>query len=164
MLQAHQEQVGHRPLTADDGSHQEDGQLLSPARCNVERLCSQRSEPYGGTMITPSSSWSSGWWMMSPQHGRVFFLPACFNSVWLQVPNIAQAFTSDVMVDCLSTNRYEVIGCPVVWRTARWRWFSKIVENLKPLMPEFLAFFWVMITDGYLILHLWCPVFSHTNH
>lgn len=144
MSQAHQEQVGHRLLTTDDASHQEDGQLFVSSQVQC------------GAVVLPES-WAVWWyhdhtefqlelWMMDDEpsawEGFFFFLPACFNSVWLQVPNIAQAFTSDVMVDCLSTNRYEVIGCPVVWRTARWRWCPKSVENLKPLMSEFLAFFW----------------------
>lgn len=84
-------------VATDDRSQQDGGQLLSWARCSEERSRSQRAEPYGGTTIVLRSSWSSGWWMISSQHGKVPpppIQPACFNSVWLQVLNIARAFTS----------------------------------------------------------------------
>lgn len=88
-----QERVAQRPLATDDLSRQEDGQLLSPARCTVVRLCSQRSEPYG--WYYDHTVLQLELWMMDDESSAwEVFLPACFNSQWLQAPNIAWAFTS----------------------------------------------------------------------
>lgn len=134
-----QERVAQRPLATDDLSRQEDGQLLSPARCTVVRLCSQRSEPYG--WYYDHTVLQLELWMMDDESSAwEVFLPACFNSQWLQAPNIAWAFTSFLEMWWLtlllfffsspSMKRYEVSGCWEVWHTAGC-WFHSSVTYCR---------------------------------
>lgn len=97
----------------------------------LQVLCTQRAKSCGGRAIPLCSSWSPLWWMMSPRHGRLFFLPLCFNSVWLQVLNIAQAFASviDLMVDGWLSVRWCRVGVDGVYMVAH-----QSIKTLHPLL------------------------------
>lgn len=94
-----------------------DGLLLSPARCAARRggsLCEQSRTEAPRSHCVPAGALDDGWWALSMGAFFFFFLllPACFNSVWLQVPNIAPASTS------LFQKMQEMRGSTVSPRTA----------------------------------------------
>lgn len=67
-------------------------EAAAAGRCTVKCQCCSLS--YLCATITLCSSWRSGWWMTSPQHGTLFCLLS-FNSVQLQAPNIDPGCGSD---------------------------------------------------------------------
>lgn len=82
----------------------------------------------------PAGALDDGWRVLSMGGFLFFFLPACFNSVWLQVPNIAQAFTSVFKKWWLTVSPIVMKSLVVelAWCTALWRLSPS--EKCKALM------------------------------